>query len=196
MHNSVMDFVAEQGGQYALRTRKGVMPAVHHVLEVGSYNENGSIRPVIEDLFEPQRYVATDMRQGPGVDFVVRAEQLTTVLGTRRFQLVLCLEMLEHAQDWHTALYNIKQQVAPNGLLILSTRSPGFPYHGFPADHWRFTKRHLGEALADMAMVGVEPDPDPDSPGVFALALGPSEVRRIEDDPAVHVQAQPMEQPE
>jgi hypothetical protein len=39
------------------------------VFEVGSYNENGSVRPFVESL-KPKEYVGSDIKKGPGVDVV------------------------------------------------------------------------------------------------------------------------------
>jgi hypothetical protein len=63
----------------------------------------------------------------------------------------------------------------PGGVLVLTTRSAGFPLHGYPDDHWRFPVESMGEILyaAGLVVERCEPDPDPASPGVFAKAGKP-----------------------
>ena len=165
MHSSALAF-----GSTAL-TRADV--AGKDVLEAGAMDVNGSLRPAIEAL-GPGSYLATDMRPGPGVDMVCLAENLPPLSA----DVVICTEMLEHAQDWRAALTGSVRALRPGGLLLLTTRSPGFPRHGFPEDYWRFpveTMRHV-LGTCPLELLRCEPDPDPSSPGVFALA------RRLPED--------------
>ena len=111
------------------------------VLEVGSYNVNGSVRPYIESL-EPAKYVGLDMREGPGVDLTWDCERQDE-LGLD-WDLVVSTEMLEHAHDWRACMTQMATAVTPGGLLLVTTVSPGFPYHGYPSDFWRFPLEDLG----------------------------------------------------
>lgn len=160
MHQSVMDFVS-----------KVVRP--EHVqgltvLEVGSYDVNGSVRPGLEAL-GPAEYIGTDMREGPRVDRVLDATQLVTEFGADRFDAVICCEMLEHCWDWRRAINQMKTVLKPGGLLVLTTRSPGFPLHDHPSDHWRFTTGDMGQIMADLDGLVVEADPQ--VAGVFSAGI-------------------------
>jgi SAM-dependent methyltransferase len=149
--------------------------AGRQVLEVGSLDVNGSVRPIIE-AFGPRSYVGTDVRIGPGVNHVIDVTTLARFYGADRFELVVSTEMLEHAADWRGALANMAVVLAPGGVLVLTTRSPGFPYH-YPPDHWRYTPELIGYA---MAMLGLRIDtliPDPQHPGVFVRATKPADGR-------------------
>lgn len=124
MHDSVYNFVAKNTKD--LRSRD--------VLEVGSYNVNGSVR----ELFDG-RYVGTDIQDGPGVDLVVNAHELSKTFEAESFDVVLCLEMLEHdSAPWVTCI-QLGRIVKPGGTLIITTRGNGFPEHNNP-DRWRFMK--------------------------------------------------------
>lgn len=138
------------------------------ILEVGSLWVNGSLH----DLYPYADWTGTDMRPGPNVDVVIDGGDLLPYYSAQAFDIVVMTEVLEHAQDWQTVLHNAKQMVAPGGLLIVTTRSPGFPRHDHPADHWRFTPDLMVEALGDMAAVNVWDDPE--APGVFAEGWGPA----------------------
>jgi SAM-dependent methyltransferase len=143
------------------------------VLEAGAMNVNGTVRPHAESL-GPAFYVATDMRPGDGVDVVCDAADLPA-----RFvqaDVVISTEMLEHAKDWQGAVRGMITVLAPGGVLVLTTRSQGFPLHGYPEDHWRYSVIAMGSILADagLEVERLEPDPDPQSPGVFAVARKPA----------------------
>ena len=85
--------------------------------------------------------------------------------------------MLEHAGAWRAAVTGIVRVLAPGGVLLLTTRGPGFPYHPHPEDHWRFTVEQMAAiaAACGLDIIRCEPDPDPASPGVFLLAAKPAE---------------------
>lgn len=138
-----------------------------HVLEVGSMDVNGSPRSVILPL-KPARYLGVDVSPGNGVDLVCDASQLTEKVGREKFDLVLSTEMVEHVRDWRGVFLELKRAVAPGGLLAVTTRSPGFKYHAYPNDHWRYTPDHMRSIFSDMDIIALESDPC--APGVFVLA--------------------------
>lgn len=154
-----------------------------HVLEAGSLNVNGSVRPHVEAL-GPASYTGTDMRPGPGVDAVCAAGELPAqfirrddagVLYRQRFGVVVSTEMLEHAENWRGAMRGMISVLAPGGVLVLTTRSEGFPLHGYPDDHWRYSIEAMGAILkgAGLDVERLEADPLPGHPGVFARARKP-----------------------
>ena len=144
------------------------------VLEVGAYNYNGTTRPYFESL-GPVAYLGTDAQPGPGVDLVCPAEKLPGELGEDAADIVIATEMLEHAEAWRAAVTGMTEVLAPGGMLLLTTRGPGFPYHPHPEDHWRFTvdcMDGIAEACG-LEVLELEHDPDPSQPGVFLLARKP-----------------------
>lgn len=144
--------------------------ALRDILEVGSRDVNGSAREIVLSL-QPLRYLGVDLVAGPGVDQVCPAEKLIATFGERRFDGVLCLETLEHVGDWRVVVHNLKHVLRPGGWLVLTTRSPGFPYHEHPIDHWRFTMRDLHTIFSDFMLEGLYDDPR--EPGVFLKAHRP-----------------------
>jgi SAM-dependent methyltransferase len=152
------------------------------VVEAGGLNVNGSAREAIEKM-GPASYLSTDMRDGAGVDQVCDAGCLAEELGRGAADVVISTEMLEHAGDWRAAVTGMTELLAPDGLLLLTARGPGFPLHGYPEDHWRFTVDTMTAILGACALeiLRCEPDPDPASPGVLALARKPAGWRRPRD---------------
>ena len=167
MHASAMAFACEALGPADVTGKR--------VVEAGAYNVNGSARGHVEAL-QPASYTGTDMRPGPGVDLVCAAEDLPAQLGEDAADLVLATEMLEHAADWQAAVRGMIGVLAPGGILVLTTRGPGFPLHGYPEDHWRYTVDAMGTIAwgGGLEIIDLRADDDPASPGVFIKARKPA----------------------
>jgi SAM-dependent methyltransferase len=141
------------------------------VLEVGSYDRgDDSIRQILEPL-GPGRYVGVDLEMGPGVDEAVNALELTEHFGESAFDVVISTEMIEHIENWRRAVSKLKRVVAPNGKLVVTTRSRGFHLHAYPSDWWRYEKGDFEAIFSDFESVVVECDPL--APGVFVSAVKP-----------------------
>jgi SAM-dependent methyltransferase len=140
------------------------------VIEVGSNNVNGSLRPIIEAM-EPQEYVGVDIVEGPGVDLLCGAENLVQEFGEESFDLVISTEMLEHVQDWKQSINNMKRICRPDGVILITTRSIGYPFHGHPADFWRFETEDMRSVFSDFEIARLERDEI--RPGVFMKAIKP-----------------------
>lgn len=146
------------------------------VVEAGAFNYNGSAREAVTAL-GPASYLGTDQQSGPGVDLVCAAENLPKVVGYDSADVVISTEMLEHALDWRGAVTGMVNVLAPGGLLLLTTRSAGFPFHPHPVDCWRYSVDQV-DAIAEacgLDVMTLGPDPDPASPGVFLLARKPDQ---------------------
>lgn len=125
------------------------------VLEVGSMDVNGSLRSHVEK-FGPSFYVGIDIAMGPGVDRVLNVKGLVEAYGPRKWDLIICTEMLEHCPEWQEAIYQMKESIDIDGWLLVTTVGPGFPNHDWPGDYWRFTGTIMTEALGDLADLQVE----------------------------------------
>lgn len=145
------------------------------VIEVGSYDVNGTVRPYIE-AHGPESYLGVDISEGPGVDLVCDVADLPGRFPDG-FDLVVSTEMLEHVEDWRAAMKALVRLVAPGGLLAITTRSPGFPYHPYPIDCWRYPVPLMAQILEASGLQVVFCDPDPEQAGVFAVASKPAKWR-------------------
>lgn len=135
------------------------------VLEVGSLDVNGTIRPLVEAL-KPKSYIGTDITEGKGVDLVCNARELKA----NSADFIISCEMLEHAQNWRSAMLGMYIALRDQGFLMLTTRSPGFGYHGYPFDFNRFTVNHMEEIIDAIGLRVISCINDPSSPGVFVIA--------------------------
>jgi SAM-dependent methyltransferase len=138
------------------------------ILEVGSKYVNGSVRPLIEKFFNPKEYIGVDIEKGKFVDVVCDAENLVDYFGKETFDVVISTELLEHVKDWRKVINNLKEVLKPNGYIYITTRSKGFPYHGYPYDFWRYEVEDMKEIFKDFEIIKLEKDPE--APGVFLKA--------------------------
>lgn len=152
MHDSVRSWVTGIVATYQL--------AALDVLEVGALDENGSVR----GLFSGP-YIGVDMRDGPGVDQVMDGHDLK--FAARRFDVVVCTEVLEHDEAFWLTLAEIGRVLRPGGHLLLTTRGNGFQLHEFPSDYWRFMPSTDATLVALAGCVLTESMPDPQAPGIF-----------------------------
>jgi Methyltransferase domain len=143
------------------------------VLECGSFDVNGSVKPHIMKL-KPRSFLGIDIRQGPNVDRVLDVSDLPdSDLG--KFSLVVSTEMLEHVADWRAAIHGMISALDDNGAIVITTRSPGFPLHEYPGDFWRYTVADMERIFSSAGLKLVETAPDwlPGHPGVFVHARRP-----------------------
>jgi SAM-dependent methyltransferase len=132
------------------------------VVEVGSYDVNGSLRSIIE-LLGAAEYIGTDIRGGPGVDVTCPAEKLVEKFGEDGFDIVISTCVLEHVRDWRRAISNIKNVCKPNGLILVVVPSKDWPFHAYPGDFWRYELEDVENILGDCEKVVLEEDPKPPS---------------------------------
>jgi len=145
------------------------------VLEVGSKYVNGSVRPVIEKFFHPREFVGVDIEPGKYVDLILPAERLLEYFGVESFDVVIATELLEHVQDWRLVINNMKGVLKREGYIYITTRSRGFPYHGYPYDFWRYEIDDMRKIFSDFDIISLLKDPI--EPGVFLKAVKPIELR-------------------
>lgn len=85
------------------------------------------------------RYLATDLRPLPTVDFV--ADVTALPLADRSADAIVALELIEHVPHPSAALRELARVVTPGGKVIVSVPStvPRHDHH----DYWRFTAEGL-----------------------------------------------------
>lgn len=95
------------------------------VLEIGSYDVNGSVR----NLFAAAgRYVGVDLVAGPGVDVVRFGHQIDDPDSS--YDVTVSGECFEHDPHWHETFLNMVRLTRPGGLVAVSCASRGRPEHG------------------------------------------------------------------
>ena len=94
------------------------------VLEIGSYNINGSVR---EHFPDPKEYIGVDLMPGPGVDLVGEGQRIQFA---RQFDTVISTECFEHNPYWAGTFRNMVKHTRPGGLVVMTCASTGRAPHG------------------------------------------------------------------
>ncbi len=69
-----------------------------NVIELGSRNINGSVRPGMEAL-KPASYTGVDIEEGQYVDKICDIHSIFTMFKPESFDVVVSTEMLDHVMD-------------------------------------------------------------------------------------------------
>jgi SAM-dependent methyltransferase len=94
------------------------------VLEIGSADINGSIRP----FFPGSDYTGVDLSAGPGVDVVASGHELA--LPDRDVDLALSCECFEHNPLWRETFVNMHRMTKAGGVVLVTCASRGRAEHG------------------------------------------------------------------
>jgi SAM-dependent methyltransferase len=112
-------------------------------------------RPFFVDV--ASEYVGVDVVANPVAELLGPVEALP--VADASFDVVLCTQVLEHADDPAQAVRELRRVTAPGGRVLASTHGVQV-YHPSPVDYWRWTHtglRRLFEENAEWSSVSVEP---------------------------------------
>lgn len=118
-HPSQLEFVA------AVVRRNPDLVRGARVLEIGSYDVNGSVRAHFPDAAE---YVGVDLVEGPGVDLISYGHEVDLPDGS--FDITVSCECFEHDPHWVRTWQNMIRLTRPGGLVVVTCASRGRPEHG------------------------------------------------------------------
>jgi cyclopropane fatty-acyl-phospholipid synthase-like methyltransferase len=110
MHSDAYRFIAETIGRPS------------RVLEIGSLDINGSPRALVLDC----EWYGIDMQAGTAVDEIADAASWRS---DRRFDLVVCAEVLEHTNSVYDLLVTAAHHLEPEGRLIVTCATDGRAPH-------------------------------------------------------------------
>jgi SAM-dependent methyltransferase len=163
IHPEALAFVA--------RTVQRFLPPAT-VVDIGGRDVNGSPRM----LFPGSAYLVVDLEDGPGVDVVADARQWRP---ESPVDLVLVVEVLEHAPDPEALLRASWAALVPGGRLIVTCATdPRAPHSGHdggplrPGEYYaNIPPEELKGWLADWDDVEIEVHPDRGD--LYAVAVRP-----------------------
>jgi SAM-dependent methyltransferase len=115
-------------------------------------------------LLGADSYVSLDMEAAPGVDVLGDVTRMTDIADDT-FDVVLCLEVLEHLSTPAAAASEIARVLRPGGTAIISVPHLS-RIHDAPHDYFRFTRYGLSRIASD---AGLTIDSVDDVGSVFSL---------------------------
>jgi SAM-dependent methyltransferase len=122
------------------------------VLEIGSGRQDlGADAYSLKQLF-PQagEFVQSDVNPA----FGHRVVDITEMALDQEFDLILCMNVLEHVFDVQRAVDNLRKALRPGGKLLIAVPFV-YPYHDEPIDFWRITEHSLRALCRDYSAVEV-----------------------------------------
>jgi SAM-dependent methyltransferase len=108
------------------------------VLEVGSWDVNGSVR----SFFSNAEYIGADVAEGPCVDIVQPGQDLD--FPSRSFDTVITCECFEHNPFWLESFVNMHRMLKPGGLFVMTCAATGRAEHGT-------SRAHTGTSLSTLS---------------------------------------------
>ena len=106
------------------------------LLEIGSRARSGITRR--DHAPAHWGYCGMDIMEGPNVDVVADAHQLSRVFPERRFDAVMAFSVLEHLLMPWKFVIELNRVLTPGALGIFTTHQ-SWPLHDQPWDFWRFS---------------------------------------------------------
>lgn len=88
-------------------------------------------------------------------DFGHKIIDATTMTTKNKYDVVLCMSVLEHVYEYQKAVDNIHRSLKKGGKLIVGMPFC-FPLHDEPADYWRFTEHALRGILKDFKKIEIK----------------------------------------
>jgi SAM-dependent methyltransferase len=131
---------------------EGETSAGLRVLDVGC-----GVKPYLPYFAGAVEYVGVDVADNPLADLQGAVEDLP--VEDASFDVVLCLQVLEHTEDPAQAVRELHRVTRPGGRVLASTHGTQV-YHPLPVDHWRWTHTGLEVLFArngDWRSVSVSP---------------------------------------
>ncbi len=112
------------------------------ILEIGSYDVNGSIRKYFPDSV----YTGVDLCAGPGVDLVGFGHEVG--LPDENLDIAISCECFEHDPNWVRTLNNMYRMTKPGGVIAFTCATTGRLEHG--------TRRTASEFSPGTQFVGLD----------------------------------------
>lgn len=103
------------------------------VLDVGSYDVNGTYRPIVER--KGWQYTGMDVAAGPNVD-IVSPDPYHFPIAADAYDIVISGSTMEHVQAIWLWVPELARVLRPGGLLAIITHT-SYPYHRYPVDCYR-----------------------------------------------------------
>lgn len=110
-------------------------------LDIGAWYRTANIKRFFNN------YTGIDLQPGGSVDFIMSAYDIDKKFEKNSFEVVLCLNVLEHIADIKAVLQQVDYVLKKGGYFIVSMPYIDFPLHNYPSDYWRCTEASMREFI-------------------------------------------------
>lgn len=123
------------------------------ILEIGSgIKRDGYYYYSMKRFFNDSNdFLQTDVNK----DFGHEVLDVTKMTYSNKFDIVLCLNVLEHVYDFQKAIDNVYRSLKKGGTAVIAVPT-FYPLHDEPGDYWRFTEHALKRMLGAFKDVSIE----------------------------------------
>jgi SAM-dependent methyltransferase len=119
-----------------------------HILDVGSYNVNGTYKKLFDN--PKWKYVGADIGPGPNVDMVIDENGVWSNITDNAYDAVICGQVLEHTKEPQKLALAIARVCKVNGYCFVIAPWKFGP-HPFPKDYWRILPDGMEFIFMDVA---------------------------------------------
>lgn len=130
-------------------------------VDIGSYNVNGSMKPMIHA--HGYHYTGVDIRSGPGVDLVMD-DAYTLPIDNGAASLVVSCSCLEHCINPWRLMQDVYRIMEP-GAMFVACAPFNWHYHAHPNDYYRYSHEGLEALCTEVGLDVVEVYMDEPKPG-------------------------------
>lgn len=122
------------------------------ILELGSgIPVRGKYHYSAKHLFDDSNeFIQTDINK----DFGHQVLDATKMKNKDEFDVILCLNVLEHVYEFQKAVDNIHRALKKGGVAVVAVPTI-YPLHDEPGDYWRFTEHALRKMFSDFKKIEI-----------------------------------------
>jgi SAM-dependent methyltransferase len=123
------------------------------ILEIGSGKkvQNKYHYSVMQFFDSSNEFIQSDINKEFGHVII----DVTKMKFENEFDIIICMNVLEHIFDSKTAISNIHSSLKENGIAVILVPAV-YPLHDEPNDFWRFTEHSLRILLNDFTKIKVK----------------------------------------
>lgn len=119
------------------------------VADVGSYNVNGSYRPLFKR--DDWTYTGFDLTEGPNVDHLLDCERDVPIEFRGQFDVVISGQTMEHTRRPWLWMRGVAHLANAGGLVFVIAPNT-FAFHEYPIDCWRVWGDGMRAAMEDAGL--------------------------------------------
>ncbi len=123
------------------------------ILELGSGKKlKGKYHYSAKQFFDKSNeFIQSDINE----DFGHKTIDVTDIRHENEYDVIICMNVLEHVFDFNKAIANIYSALKENGIAIIYVPAV-YPLHDEPNDFWRFTEHSIKRILNNFRKVTIK----------------------------------------